>query len=112
MFPKLKSEEIKDLYSKEYIEDVNPNFDLNEQVTVSRFSNLLRELKRVGNPTDQTFLDYGCGATAEVVILASDLGFRAFGVEVEEGTRLEAEQKSNCKIFYQIHYLLVVKILT
>ncbi len=99
LFPKLKSEEIKDLYSREYIEDVNPNFDLNEQLTVSRFSNLLRELKRVQNPTDQTFLDYGCGATAEVVILASDLGFRAYGVEVEEGTRLEAELKSNCKIF-------------
>jgi len=99
LFPKLKDEEIQDLYSRKYMEDVNPDFGLNEQVTLSRFSNLLSELKRMENPTDHSFLDYGCGATAEVVSLASTLGFRAFGVEVEEGTRQEAEQRSRCKIF-------------
>jgi SAM-dependent methyltransferase len=99
LLPKLEEEEIQDLYSRKYMEDVNPDFGLNEQVTLSRFSNLLSELKRVENPTDQSFLDYGCGATAEVVTLASTLGFRAFGVEVEEGTRQEAERKSSCKIF-------------
>jgi hypothetical protein len=56
LFPKLKDEEIQDLYSRKYMEDVNPDFDQNEQVTLSRFSNLLSELKRVENPTDQSFL--------------------------------------------------------
>jgi 2-polyprenyl-3-methyl-5-hydroxy-6-metoxy-1,4-benzoquinol methylase len=99
LFPKIKDEEIQDLYSKKYIEDVNPDFDVKEQVTESRFSKLLSELNRVENPTDQSFLDYGCGVTAEMVTLASTLGFTAYGVEVEEGTRQDAEQKSGCKIF-------------
>lgn len=36
---------------------------------------------------------------AEVVILASNLGYKAFGVEIEDGTRQEAHLKSNCQIF-------------
>jgi len=99
LFPKLEIEEIEDLYSLKYIEDVNPEFNMNEQVIVSRFLNLQETLEKVENPKSKSFLDYGCGATAEVVILASSLRFNAFGVEVEASTRQEANLKSRCQIF-------------
>ena len=99
LFPKLENHEIEDLYSTKYIEDVNPEFDMNEQVTVSRFLNLQKTLEKVESHKSKSFLDYGCGVTAEVIILASNLGFKAFGVEVEAGTRKEAQLKSNCQIY-------------
>ena len=99
LFPKLENDEIEDLYSIKYIEDVNPNFNMNEQITINRFLNLQETLKQVENQKSKKFLDYGCGATAEVIILASNLGYKAFGVEVEDGTRQEAHLKSNCQIF-------------
>jgi len=99
LFPKLEIDEIEDLYSIEYIEDVNPDFNINEQVTVSRFLNLKKTLEQLKDLKSKSFLDYGCGATAEVIILASNLGYRAFGVEVEAGTRQEAHLKSSCQIF-------------
>ena len=103
LFPKLENHEIEDLYSTKYIENVNPEFNMNEQVTVSRFSHLQETLEKVDNSGSKSFLDYGCGATAEVIILASNLGFKAFGVEVEVevevGTRQEAHIESNCQIF-------------
>jgi 2-polyprenyl-3-methyl-5-hydroxy-6-metoxy-1,4-benzoquinol methylase len=99
LFPKLEIEEIEDLYSVKYIEDVNPEISVSEQFTVNRFLNLQETLERVENPKNKSFLDYGCGATAEVIILASNLKFNAFGVEVEASTRHEANLKSNCIIF-------------
>ena len=99
LYPKLEDNEIEDLYSIKYIKDVNPEFDMNEQATVSRFLNLQQRLDKVENPKNTSFLDYGCGATAEVIIIASNLGYKAFGVEVEVGTRQEAHLKSNCQIF-------------
>jgi SAM-dependent methyltransferase len=99
LFPKLENHEIDDLYSTKYIENVNPEFSMNEQVTVSRFSHLQKTLEKLDDPGSRSFLDYGCGATAEVIILASNLGFKAFGVEVEAGTRQEAHIESNCQIF-------------
>ena len=99
LFPKLENDEIKDLYSIKYIQDVNPEFNMNEQITVSRFLNLQEMLGKVENYKSKRFLDYGCGATAEVIVLASNLGYKAFGVEVEAGTRQEAHLKSNCQIF-------------
>lgn len=99
LFPKLGIHEIEDLYSIKYIADVNPEFNIDQQVAVSRFLNLQEALERVENRLCKSFLDYGCGATAEVIILASNLGFKAFGVEVEAGTRKEAKSKSKCQIF-------------
>ena len=99
LFPKLENDEIKNLYSIKYIQDVNPEFNMNEQITVSRFLNLQEMLGKVENHKSKRFLDYGCGATAEVIVLASNLGYKAFGVEVEAGTRQEAHLKSNCQIF-------------
>ena len=99
LFPKLENHEIEALYSTKYIDDVNPEFRMNEQVTVSRFLNLQETLEKVESNRSKSFLDYGCGATAEVIILASNLGFKAFGVEVEVGTRQEAHLKSNCQIY-------------
>jgi len=99
LFPKLENQEIQDLYSTKYIDDVNPDFKMNEQVTLSRFINLQRTLEQIGGPTNKRFLDYGCGVTAEVIILASNLGLKAFGVEVEAGTREEAQLKSDCQIY-------------
>ena len=99
LFPKLENHEIDDLYSTKYIENVNPKFNMNEQVTLSRFLHLQKTLEKVDNPGSKSFLDYGCGATAEAIVLASNLGYKAFGVEVEAGTRQEAHLKSNCQIF-------------
>lgn len=99
LFPKLENHEIEDLYSTKYIEDVNPEFNMDEQVTINRFSHLQESLEKVENPGSRNFLDYGCGATAEVIIFASNLGFKSFGVEVEAGTRQEAQLISNCQIF-------------
>jgi SAM-dependent methyltransferase len=99
LFPKLESHEIEDLYSKKYIGEVNLEFKVNDKVNVSRFSNLKESLEKIENSSSKNFLDYGCGATAEVIILASNLGFKAFGVEVEAGTRREAQLISNCQIF-------------
>lgn len=99
LFPKLESHEIDDLYSTQYIGDVNNEFNTNEVVTISRFPHLRELLEKIENSKSKNFLDYGCGATAEVIILASNLGFKAFGVEVEAGTRREAQLISNCQIF-------------
>ncbi len=87
MFPKLEDQEIQEIYSTKYIDDVNLDFKMNEQVTLSRFINLQGILEQIGDPTSMRFLDYGCGGTAEVIILASNLRLKAFGVEVEAGTR-------------------------
>lgn len=105
LFPKLEDNEIEDLYSPKYIADVNPELNMSEQITVSRFLNLQETLERKENQKNTRFLDYGCGATAEVIILASNLGYEAFGVEIEVGTRQEAHLQSNCQIFSPIEAL-------
>ena len=99
LFPKLNDIEIVDLYSSNYIEDVNSEFKMGEQITINRFLQLSESLVKVGDLTSKSFLDYGCGATAEVVMLASKIGYESFGVEVEAGTREEAKKRSNCQIF-------------
>jgi 2-polyprenyl-3-methyl-5-hydroxy-6-metoxy-1,4-benzoquinol methylase len=99
LFPKLENHEIDELYSTKYIEDVNPDFNMNEQVNVSRYLNLQETLKKVENHKSKSFLDYGCGATAEAIILASNFGFNTFGVEIEADTRQVAQLKGNCQIF-------------
>jgi 2-polyprenyl-3-methyl-5-hydroxy-6-metoxy-1,4-benzoquinol methylase len=99
LLPKLNVEEINDLYSTKYIENVNPEFNSLEQITENRFLKLLKVLEQFDDKEAKRFLDYGCGSSAEVVILASILKYQSFGVEVEKGTRQEAQMKSGCKIY-------------
>jgi 2-polyprenyl-3-methyl-5-hydroxy-6-metoxy-1,4-benzoquinol methylase len=99
LFPKLENHELEELYSIKYIGDVNPEFNVNEEVAGSRFSHLRESLEKIENSKSKSFLDYGCGGTAEAIILAANLGFKAFGVEVEAGTRREAQLISDCQVF-------------
>ena len=99
MFPKLNVEEINDLYSTKYIENVNPEFNSQEQITENRFLKLLEALEQFDDKEAKRFLDYGCGSSAEVVTLASKLKYQSFGVEVEESTRQKAKMESGCKIY-------------
>lgn len=98
LFPKLEDGEIENLYSASYIEDVNPEFNLNEQVVFNRFLKLQETLQEYNTQGSREFLDYGCGANAEVLLLASDLGYKANGVEVEATTREKAALKSGCPV--------------
>lgn len=99
LFPKLKQFEIESLYSISYIKDVNPDLDHSSGNEVDRFEELFISITSITNPKDLKFLDYGCGASAEVVIRAANLGFTSFGLEVEESTRFKAQLESSCKIF-------------
>lgn len=99
LLPKLNIEEINDLYSTKYIENVNPEFNSQEQITENRFLELLETLEQIDDKEAKRFLDYGCGSSAEVVTLASKLKYQSFGIEVEKGTRQEAQMKSGCKIY-------------
>lgn len=99
LFPKLSADELNDLYSTRYIENVNPEPSREQQITDSRFSKLQEVLEQTDHKETKWFLDYGCGSGAEVVIYASKLQYQSFGVEVEKGTRQEARMKSGCTIF-------------
>jgi len=100
LFPKLNQTEIQNLYSTKYINEVNPKVDSIEQVNVNRFSLLFEYLSKESVRTEKGFLDFGCGATAEVVIFAGELGYKAVGVEVEATTRMEAERSSGKLIIF------------
>ena len=99
LFPKLKVDELNDLYSIKYIDNVNPKSTNQEQITENRFLKLQEILQQTDHKQTKRFLDYGCGSSAEVVSFASKLEYQSFGVEVEEGTRQEAQVNSGCKIF-------------
>jgi len=99
LFPKLNVHELNDLYSTKYIENVNPESNNQEQFTENRFLKLQEVLEQTEDKETKRFLDYGCGSSAEVVSFASKLEYQSFGVEVEKGTREEAQMKSSCKIF-------------
>lgn len=99
LYPKLEQFEIASLYSPGYINSVNHNIEIESEEKRDRFMQLFKVLKNHSNVTDLNFLDYGCGATAEVVIRAANLGLDSFGVEVELNTRLMAQEKSGRQIF-------------
>ena len=94
LFPKLKVDELNDLYSIKYIDNVNPKSTNQEQITENRFLKLQEILQQTDHKQTKRFLDYGCGSSAEVVSFASKLEYQSFGVEVEEGTRQEAQVNS------------------
>lgn len=99
LFPKLRVDEINNLYSTKYIENVNPESYNREQITENRFLKLQEILEQIDDKEAKRFLDYGCGSSAEAVTLASKLKYQSFGVEVEEGTRQKAKMESGCKIY-------------
>lgn len=99
LFPKLINDELNDLYSTKYIENVSPKSSDQENLTENRFLRLYEVLEQTEEKETKRFLDYGCGSSAEVVKFASQLRYQSFGVEVEKGTRQEAQLNSGCKIF-------------
>ena len=92
-------DEINNLYSTKYIENVNPESNHQEQITENRFLKLQEVLEQVDDRETKRFLDYGCGSGAEAVTLASKLKYQSFGVEVEKSTRQKAKMESGCKIY-------------
>lgn len=99
LWPKLENWEIQKLYSVNYIGDVGPSSSVDYESDKARFTKLERYLTSISNPGEKLFLDFGCGATADTVILAKALGFQAFGAEVAEDTRAQANLASGCEIF-------------
>ena len=99
LWPKLENWEIQKLYSTNYIGDVGPESSLDYEPDKARFSKLEIFLRGASNPQQMYFLDYGCGASADTVIMAKALGFQSFGVEVAGETRTEAKLVSGCKIY-------------
>lgn len=99
LWPKLENWEIQKLYSTNYIGDVGPESSLEYESDKARFAQLENFLREVNNPNQMCFLDYGCGASADTVIMAKALGFQSFGVEVVQETRTEAKKVSGCTIY-------------
>lgn len=99
LWPKLEDWEIQKLYSVNYIGDVGPASSVDYESDKARFAKLERYLRGISKPGEKQFLDFGCGASADTVILAKALGFQAFGAEVAEDTREQANLISGCEIF-------------
>ncbi len=99
LWPKLEAWEIQTLYSTNYIGDVGPECSLDYESDTARFLKLQIFLKQISGSGQKRYLDYGCGASADTVTMAKELGFQSFGVEVAEATRIAASQVSGCKIY-------------
>lgn len=99
LWPKLENWEIQKLYSTNYIGDVAPTSSLDYESDKGRFAKLDLYLSNTIDPGEKLYLDFGCGASADTVILAKALGFQAFGVEVAEDTRKKANIVSSCTIY-------------
>ncbi len=99
LWPKLEKWEIQKLYSVNYMGDVAPASYLDIESDKARFAKLELFLSDIANPEKKLYLDFGCGAAADTVILAKALGFQAFGAEVAEDTRKQAKLVSGCEIY-------------
>ena len=99
LYPKLKEFEIESLYSLNYIKDVNPGTDLDSTINVERFKDLIVTVTELNSQRNLIFLDYGCGADAEVITRTNKLGCKSYGVEVEKSAREQAHLESGCEIF-------------
>jgi SAM-dependent methyltransferase len=99
LYPILNSNEVRKLYSDTYIHDVNPDLLADQQAHKNRFSDLHDALIAKKTSENVFFLDYGCGANPESLMLAKSLGYNSFGVEVEEDTRAQAHLISGCQVF-------------
>lgn len=99
LWTKLEKWEIQNLYSANYIGDVKPASHLDFESDKARFAKLESFLRSVSDRTKKRYLDFGCGASADTVLMAQALGFQAYGVEVAEDTRKQATLISGCEIF-------------
>ena len=99
LWPKLEDWEIEKLYSTNYIGDVSPASSLDFESDKARFAKLEFYLNSVSTHDKKRYLDFGCGASADTVILAKALGFTAFGAEVAEDTRKQAALISGCEVY-------------
>ena len=99
LWPKLEDWEIEKLYSTNYIGDVSPTSSLDFESDKARFAKLEFYLNSVSTHDEKRYLDFGCGASADTVILAKALGFTAFGAEVAEDTRKQAALISGCEVY-------------
>jgi SAM-dependent methyltransferase len=99
LWTKLENWEIQNLYSANYIGDVKPASHLEFESDKARFAKLESFLLSVADRTEKRYLDFGCGASADTVLIAQALGFEAFGVEVAEDTRKQATLISGCQIY-------------
>ena len=99
LWPKLEDWEIEKLYSTNYIGDVSPTSSLDFESDKARFAKLEFYLNSVSTHDEKRYLDFGCGASADTVILAKALGFTAFGAEVAEDTRKQAALISGCQVY-------------
>ena len=99
LWPKLENWEIQKLYSTNYIGDVAPASSLDYESDKARFAKLELYLTNITDPGEKQYLDFGCGASSDTVILAKALGFQAFGVEVAADTRKQANLVSGCEIY-------------
>ena len=98
LWPKLEEWESKELYSTSYIDDVKSPFHSASDRDKNRFTNLENFLKNFDTPHSVKFLDYGCGAGAENLIFASEIGITSFGVEIAPETRIQASLISGCEV--------------
>jgi len=98
LYPILDKNEVKKLYSNNYIQDVNPEFNVKEFDHEDRFKDLHKLLKAKSATEKLFFLDYGCSTNPENLVIAKSLGFFAYGVEVEEDARTKAHSVSGCPI--------------
>jgi 2-polyprenyl-3-methyl-5-hydroxy-6-metoxy-1,4-benzoquinol methylase len=96
LYPKLQDSDFETLYSSSYIENVSNNDQINEEF--DRFKSLKNFLRTISDSSGWNFLDYGCGASGELLIFGTSLGFTSVGVEVEASTRELAILNSNSPV--------------
>ena len=96
LYPKLQDIDFETLYSSSYIEKVS-NSDQIEKES-DRFKSLKNFLRNINYSSEKNFLDYGCGATGELLIFATSIGFTSVGVEVEASTREMATLNSRTPV--------------
>ena len=100
LWPALGQDEIKKMYSVNYIAEVNKEFPDEGGSNSSRFfdfkSYLVSEIMSLG---ELHLLDYGCGADAQVLIIGSELGVSSIGVELDDSTCAKAALASSCTVY-------------
>lgn len=97
LFPKLSENQIQNMYSISYVEDLN-NEDNSEKVSdwnrFLQFQNFLNTQLKKG-----IFLDYGCGADPITFDMAKSSGLEAFGMEYSQDIRQLVMEKSGVTVY-------------